>query len=96
MAFASSIYADQQAVTASAVALAASGQVAEAVIIKARSANAGKVFIGGASVTTTDDGTGNGFALGPGEALTLPLNLAQGAYIIGTAGDVVYVIGAQA
>ena len=96
MGFASDVYADQQAVTASAVALAASGQVAEAVVIKARAENAGKVFIGGSTVTTTDDGTGNGFALQPGEALTLPLNLAQGAYIIGTANDVVYVIGARA
>lgn len=95
MRFSSSVYADQQAVTASAAPLAVSGQISEAVIIKARSANAGKVFIGGSTVNATDDGTGNGFALGPGEAVTLPINVAEAAYIIGTATDVVYVIGAR-
>jgi hypothetical protein len=94
MAFTSDIYADQQVVTASAVALAASGQLKSGLVIKAKSSNAGKVFIGGASVTATDDGTGNGFALNPGETLTLPINLAAAAYVIGTANDIVYVVGA--
>lgn len=94
MPFTDAIYADQQVVTASAVALAAGGQIGSGVTIRAKDTNVGKVFIGGSTVTATDDGTGNGWALPAGASLSLPVNLVQAAFIIGTAGDVVYVIGA--
>jgi DNA/RNA endonuclease YhcR with UshA esterase domain len=94
MAFTDAIYADQQVVTASAVALAVSGQLSSGMIVKARASNAGNVFLGGATVTATNDGTGNGFPLAPGESVSLPINLAQVAFIIGTAGDIVDVVGA--
>jgi hypothetical protein len=94
MSFTDAIYADQQVVTASAVALAASGQLSTGCVLRARPTNAGPVLLGGASVTATVDGTGNGFPIYPGEAVTLPLNLVQGAFIIGTASDILDVIGA--
>jgi len=94
MTFTSAVYADQQVVTASAVALAVSGQLVSGCVIRAAPANAGKVFVGGSTVTATDTGAGNGFALDPGASVTLPVNLAQSAHIIGTANDIVYVIGA--
>lgn len=85
-------YADQQIVTATAAALATQA-LSNGFVIKAKSTNAGKVFVGGSGVTATDDGTGNGFSLNAGEAISLPVNTTAGIYIIGTANDVVYVIG---
>jgi hypothetical protein len=51
------------------------------------------VFVGAAGVTATNDGTGNGFALGAGEAVSLAVNTTAGIFIIGTANDIIYVIG---
>jgi len=85
-------YADQQVVTASAAALATRALL-NGVTIKARSTNAGRVFVGAAGVTATDDGSGNGFALLPGEAISLPATTTAGIFIIGTLNDIVYVIG---
>lgn len=85
-------YADQQVVTASAVALATQA-LTNGVTIKAKSSNAGRVFVGAAGVTATDDGSGNGFALLPGEAINLPVSTTAGIFIIGTLNDIVYVIG---
>lgn len=85
-------YADQQVVTAAAAALATRALV-NGVSIKAKSTNAGKVFVGASGVTATDDGTGNGFALNPGDAISLPVNTTAGIFVIGTLNDVVYVIG---
>ena len=86
------IYADQQVVTASAVALATQA-LTNGVSIKAKSSNAGAVFVGAAGVTATDDGTGNGFSLRPGEAVNLPITSTAGIFVIGTLNDVIYVIG---
>jgi hypothetical protein len=85
-------YADQQVVTASAVALATQA-VTNGVSIKAKSTNTGSVVVGAAGVTATDDGSGNGFALRPGEAISLPVSTTAGIFIIGTLNDIVYVIG---
>lgn len=90
---ASTIYSDQQVVTASAVALTTQALI-NGVTIKAKSTNAGSVFVGGSGVTTTNDGTGNGLALLPGEAISYPVSTTAGIYIIGTLNDVVYVTGA--
>lgn len=94
MAFTSAVYADQQVVTASAAALAVSGQLKSGCVLRARTANIGPVCVGGSTVTATVDGSGNGFALYPGESVSLPLNLVQAAFIVGTAGDIIDVIGA--
>lgn len=85
-------YADQQVVTASAAALATQA-LANGVTIKAKNTNTGKVFVGASGVTATDDGSGNGFALNPGEAISLPVSTTAGVFVIGTLNDIVYVIG---
>ena len=41
----------------------------------------------------TDDGSGNGFAVPPGATLSLPVGNANAVYVIGTAGDIIYVTG---
>lgn len=89
---AASVYSDQQVVTASAVALTARALV-NGLSLRAKSTNAGMVFVGPAGVTATDDGTGNGFALPPGAAISLPVSNASAVFIIGTLNDVVYVTG---
>lgn len=85
-------YAAQQVVTAAAVALATK-VLLNGVTIKAKTTNAGKVFVGATGVTAADDGTGNGFALNPGDAISIPVSTTAGVFIIGTAADIVYVIG---
>lgn len=89
---AATLYADQQVVTASAVALTARAMV-NGLSLRAKSTNVGAVFVGAAGVTATDDGTGNGFALLPGASVSLPVSNASAVFIIGTANDIVYVIG---
>lgn len=87
------LYTDQQAVTASAVALTAQVLV-NGLVLKAKSTNAGKVFVGGSNtVTTTDDGSGAGWALAAGESVSIPVTNTSAVFIIGTASDVVYVLG---
>jgi hypothetical protein len=86
------VYADQQVVTASAVALTTAG-LTNGLTIKAKSTNVGAVFVGPSGVTATDNGTGNGFALLPGEAINLPVSTSAGVFVIGTLNDIVYVIG---
>lgn len=85
-------YADQQVVTASAVALATQA-LQNGVTIKAKTTNVGRVFVGAAGVTATDDGSGNGFAILPGEAISIPVTTTAGVFVIGTLNDIVYVIG---
>lgn len=87
-----SVYSDQQVVTASAVALTAQA-LSNGLCVRARSTNVGAVFVGGPGVTATDDGSGNGFSLLAGAAISLPVSNASLVFIIGTAGDIVYVTG---
>lgn len=84
--------AGQQAVTASAVALPAAALV-NGVVLKSKSTNSGTVWVGGAGVTVTDNGTGNGYALAPGEAVAFAVANLNSLFIIGTAADVVYYAG---
>lgn len=85
-------YADQQVVTASAVALTTQALL-NGVTIRAKTTNVGGVFVGAAGVTATDDGTGNGFKLMPGEAISYSISTTAGIFIIGTLNDIVYVTG---
>jgi hypothetical protein len=89
---AASIYSDQQVVTASAAALTAQALV-NGLTLRAKATNTGSVFVGPAGVNATDTGSGNGFALLPGAAISLAVSNASAVYIIGTASDIVYVIG---
>lgn len=84
-----SLVTGQYKVTASATVISSSVALANGVVIKAKSTNAGTVFLGGSGVTTTYDGTGNGYALGPGEAASFPVNNLNLIYAIGTANDVI-------
>jgi len=87
------IYTDQQAVTASAVALTAQALV-NGIVITAKSTNTGNVFIGfDNTVTTTDDGSGKGYRLLPGQSISFGVTNASAIFIIGTASDVIYVAG---
>jgi hypothetical protein len=86
------VYADQQVVTASAVALTTTG-LTNGLTIKAKSTNTGSVFVGPSGVTATDTGLGNGFALLPGDSISLPVSTTAGIFVIGTLNDIIYVIG---
>jgi hypothetical protein len=86
------ITAGQKTVTASAASLGAAVLV-NGVVVKAKSSNAGAVWVGGPSVTATDDGTGAGYRLMPGEAASFAVSNINAIYVIGTAGDVVYFEG---
>lgn len=83
----------QYKVTASAVAIGATTGLINGVIIKAKSTNAGAVWIGSAGVTTTDDGTGNGYKLLAGEAASFGVAALTAIFAIGTANDVLYIEG---
>lgn len=78
----------QQAVTAAAVALP-SRTLLNGIVIKAKPSNAGTVFVGGTGVTTTYDGTGTGYPLVAGEAMSFAVANLNSIFIVGTAGDVV-------
>lgn len=82
----------QYKVTAAAVQMAANVLV-NGLALKAKNTNAGPVFIGGAGVTATNDGTGNSFALYPGDTLSLAISNSNVLYAIGTANDVLYFAG---
>jgi hypothetical protein len=86
------VVAGQKTVAASAASLGAAALV-NGVAIKARATNVGPVWVGGPAVTTTDDGTGAGYKLLPGEAASFAVSNTNAIYVIGTAGDVVYFEG---
>jgi hypothetical protein len=71
-----------------------SGVLTNGVVIKAGLANTGTILVGAAGVTDTNNGTGNGYPLSAGEAISIAAaNLSQ-VYINGTtAGDFVSYVG---
>jgi hypothetical protein len=78
------------AVTNTAVQLP-SNTLVNGIVIKAKSTNAvAGAFIGGADVTTTDDGTGNGYKIVPGEAMSFAVPNSNAIYVNGTIGDIFY------
>jgi|SRR6185312_12375547 len=85
-----SLVTGQYKVTASAAQIKPSGgALVNGVVITAKIGNTGTVFLGGSGVTTTYDGTGNGFALAPGSSASFPVNNLNLIYAIGTANDVI-------
>jgi len=80
-------------VTGTSVALP-SNALLNGVVVKSKSTNnvAGG-FVGGATVTTTDDGSGNGFKLAPGEGISIGVSNTNSVYVNGTAGDIFYFAG---
>lgn len=78
----------QYKITASAVQLS-SVVFINGVIITAKVGNAGNVLLGGSSVTTTADGTGNGYILSAGSSVSFAIANLNQLYAIGTANDVI-------
>lgn len=89
----SGIISGQYKLTAAAVAISSSQALVRGVTIKAKASNAGTVWVGGATVAITDDGLGNGFALRPGDTLSIAVSNLNQIYAIGTANDVIYFAG---
>lgn len=80
------------AITDTAVALGADSFV-NGVVIKAGYNNSSTIFIGKSNVATTDDGTGNGYPLEAGEAISYGASDISDMFINGAADDFVYVTG---
>lgn len=78
----------QLRMTGSALNLA-SGALLNGVIVTAKSTNAQPVEIGVAGVTTTVDGTGNGYILEAGSSISFAVTDVSSLYAIGTSGDVI-------
>lgn len=91
-AFASSVLVNQYKLTTGAVQLASTVLV-NGVIFTALSTNTGNIFLGSSGVTTTADGTGNGYILEPGASCSAAVTNTNLFYAIGTAGDVLSWIG---
>ena len=75
-------FAGQASVTATASQLS-SQAVVVSVVVKASNNNTGTVYIGFSSGVTAS----NGFELGPGESLTLPVNNVNKLYAISNSGS---------
>lgn len=73
------------AVTNTAVCLSAAALV-NGLVIKALAANAAAITIGGTGVNSTTDGTGNGYVLAPGEAMSFAVDNASRVCINGASG----------
>lgn len=63
------------------------------IVLKASSSNTSNLFVGASGVTTTDDGTGNGYKLEPGEAISFAILNSNTIYVNGTAGNILYYSG---
>ncbi len=80
------------AVTGTAVQLGANA-LTIGVIVTAKSTNGHAIIVGGAGVTNTFDGTGNGYILEAGQSVSFALDNTNRLYINGTAGDLVSFAG---
>jgi hypothetical protein len=78
--------------TSTAVALGA-GALTNGVIVKAALTNAGTIMVGGSGVTNVNTGTGNGYPLTPGEAISVAAANLNQIFINGTAADFVAYAG---
>ena len=89
----STIYTDQQAVTATATPLTAQALV-NGIVLTASPLNSISVLVGGSGVTATNDGTGNGYALAPGQSISFGVTNTSAVYVIAsTTGAFVSVAG---
>ena len=82
----------QVVMTGSAVQLA-SNVLQNGVTILAYQQNPGKVFVGGSGVTTTDTGSGNGYGLTAGQAVSFAVSNTNALYVIGPSGTFIYFAG---
>jgi putative methionine-R-sulfoxide reductase with GAF domain len=63
------------------------------IVIKASPDNLSPLFIGASDVTTVNDGTGNGYKLDPGEAISYAIKNTNTIYVNGTAASIFYYSG---
>jgi len=91
-ALSSSPLVGQKAMTGSAVQLQTNTLI-NGVIITAKSTNTANVLLGGSGVTTTADGSGNGYILEPGASVSYAGNNTNTLYAIGTSADVISFLG---
>jgi hypothetical protein len=82
------IVTGQVALTANNRGQLASNALVNGVIVKSSPNNAANVLIGGSAVTSTADGTGNGYILTPGEAASFGVTNTNAIYAISTAAAV--------
>lgn len=85
------------AVTGTPVRLPAA-PLTNGIVVRAKSTNAAQstsysATVGSAGVTTTYDGTGNGYPMAPGDVVSLAVADASNLYVNGTAGDVFSFMG---
>ncbi len=78
--------------TGTAVQLS-SGILTNGVIITAFSENSAPITIGGATVTNTANGSGNGYILEAGASVSMAVDNTNRVYINGTAGDFISYCG---
>jgi hypothetical protein len=84
----------QKAIAATGTAVALVGNpLVNGVVVKAKTGNLAKVFVGPSGVNTVDDGTGLGYPLLPGESISFGVTSTSAIFINGTAGDIVYFAG---
>lgn len=74
------------AVTGTRVPFAAASTLIKMVMVEARAANVGTVYLGSSSVTN-DEGSNGGLQLQPGALVAFPCNDLATVYVNGAAGD---------
>jgi hypothetical protein len=80
------------AATGTAVSIGSNALV-NGVVIKAAATNSSIIFVGGPNVNTTNDGTGNGYPLEAGEAISYAVSALGLVYINGVLGDFICFAG---
>lgn len=78
--------------TGTAVQLTAGG-LSNGIILQAKSTNSANLLLGTSGVTRTEDGTGNGFILEPGNSITFAADNASDIYVNGVTGDILSYAG---
>ena len=63
--------------TASTAVCLPSAALQNGIVVKALAGNSGSLTVGGATVTAASDGTGNGYVLAPGEAMSFAVSNAS-------------------
>lgn len=83
----------QLALTAASRGQLGNNALVNGLVVKASSGNAASVLVGGSTVTSTEDGSGNGYPLTPGEAISFAVTNSNAIYLISTAAAVVSFAG---
>jgi hypothetical protein len=79
--------------TAASVTGGVSTPLVNGVVIKAKASNSGPVCIGASGVTSAVNGSGTGYILEAGDSVFIAVLDLAALYAIGTAGDIISVLG---